>query len=183
MKLFLIATCLMITSVVTFAQTLPEDPGRALRKDIKRITDTKDYQISKPNHLPPDKQGSYFEVKKDSIISLFGYMGRQQSCRRGGCDSPSSSKNHDYFDYFILFSTKGKVLKVNVYNYQSSHGYQITARSWLKQFINYKGEKKLKAGRDVDTISGATISANAITEAVSRKTIKLKNYLLKSPTL
>ncbi|MCF8217918.1 MAG: FMN-binding protein [Bacteroidales bacterium] len=178
MKLFLIATCLMITSVVTFAQTLPENPGRALRKDIKRITETKDYHISKPNHLPPDKQGSYFEVRKDSTTRLFGYMGRQKSCRRGGCESPSSSENYDYFDYFILFSTEGKVLKVNVYNYQSSHGYQITARSWLKQFINYKGGKKLEAGRDVDTISGATISSNAITQAVSNKTIKLKNHLL-----
>ena len=163
--------------MIATPQTLPEDPGRALHKNIKRITQLDDFQILKPNELPADEQGVYFIVSSDSALKLYGYMGRQNSCRSGGCEQGSSANNYDYFDYFILFSPEGVVLKVNVYNYQSSHGYQITSRSWLKQFESYKGERTLETGRDVDTISGATVSSNALTKAVSIKTIRLKNFL------
>ena len=177
MKVFLITICLTITSLITYAQTLPEDPGRALHKDIEKITDADDFEIRKSKQLPADEQGVYFKVISNSTLHLYGYMGRQNTCRSGGCDKAGSSDNYDYFDYFILFSDEGEVLKVNVYNYQSSHGYQITSRYWLRQFNSYKGKQPLKTGRDVDAISGATISANALTKAVSSKTLKLIKYL------
>lgn len=163
-------------------QTLPDEPGRALHRDITRITELDNYQIIKSPALPNDENGVYFKVTSDFTLRLYGYMGRQNSCRSGGCEQASSANNYDYFDYFILFSPEGVVLKVNVYNYQSSHGYQITSRSWLKQFESYKGERTLETGRDVDTISGATVSSNALTKAVSIKTIRLKNFLFTEAT-
>jgi Na+-translocating ferredoxin:NAD+ oxidoreductase RnfG subunit len=39
----------------------------------------------------------------------------------------------------------------------------VGGKGWLKQFIGYDGKEKLEYGKNIDSISGATISANAIT--------------------
>ncbi len=57
----------------------------------------------------------------------------------------------------------------------ATHGQEITARGWLKQFIGYNGSESLKVDKNIDTISGATISVYAITSD-----IKLITCLLKS---
>ena len=69
----------------------------------------------------------------------------------------------EYFDYYIIFDSSIKVEKVRVYNYQATHGHEVGGTGWLKQFIGYEGETKLELGKNIDSISGATISANAIT--------------------
>ena len=54
-----------------------------------------------------------------------------------------------------------KILKVKVLDYQSEYGYEICAKNWLKQFIGKKG-CEVNYGNDIDAISGATVSGNAI---------------------
>jgi Na+-translocating ferredoxin:NAD+ oxidoreductase RnfG subunit len=54
------------------------------------------------------------------------------------------------------------VQQVRIYNYQATHGQEITSKNWLRQFKNYTGEKELMAGKNIDAISGATISVDAI---------------------
>jgi Na+-translocating ferredoxin:NAD+ oxidoreductase RnfG subunit len=61
------------------------------------------------------------------------------------------------------------VVQVKVFNYQATHGQEITAKSWLKQFIGYQGQKELKVNKDIDSISGATISTYAITEDINKR--------------
>ena len=96
------------------------------------------------------------------------YTGRVSSCRAGIC-----SINEDvaeYFDYIILFNKNKGVVQVKVFNYQATHGQEITAKSWLKQFIGYQGNKKLEVNKNIDSISGATISTYAITEDINEQT-------------
>jgi Na+-translocating ferredoxin:NAD+ oxidoreductase RnfG subunit len=75
----------------------------------------------------------------------------------------SADEDFEYFDYYIIFDQALKVEKIRVYNYQATHGHEVGGKGWLKQFIGYKGETKLEYGKNIDSISGATISANAIT--------------------
>ena len=57
-------------------------------------------------------------------------------------------------------------------DYHSEYGYEITARSWLKQFQGLKGGK-LRKGYEIDGISGATISVNSIIQSINRQQKKL----------
>lgn len=75
----------------------------------------------------------------------------------------SIDEDFEYFDYFILFDSNLGVKKIRVYNYQATHGHEVGGKGWLKQFVGYKGDEKLEYGKNIDSISGATISANAIT--------------------
>jgi hypothetical protein len=69
---------------------------------------------------------------------------------------------------------------VKIFNYAATHGHEVSAKGWLKQFAGYNGSDTLQVGKNVDAISGATISVYGITLDVQMKTILLKNYLCKN---
>ena len=126
----------------------------------------------------PEQSGRYFSVK-DQDLKGYVYVGRANSCRSGGCSNGQSPAEgaSEYFDYFILFDAGGVVRQVRVFNYQATHGHGITSRGWLKQFSGYDGGKRLEPGKDVDSISGATISVRSITAEVENRTRELKMSL------
>ncbi len=125
--------------------------------------------------------GKYFSINKKNVgLYQYIYVGRVNSCRAGGCsiyNDRSKEVNSEYFDYFILFDSNFKVKNVKVFNYQATHGQEITSKGWLKQFIDYNGSEQLVIGKNIDAISGATISVYAITADIEMKTNLLKNII------
>ena len=166
MKL-LIISILIILSLGLYGQKAVEIKTRPLKKDIKKRFGILDY---KKELIPQDSSrhsmGNFYTLSNND--SLFGYLyaGRVNSCRTGGCSverSDNDDGSFEYFDYFILFNPKKEVVNVRVFNYQATHGQEVSAQSWLKQFRGYSGETDLQVGKDIDAISGATISVYAIT--------------------
>jgi len=64
-----------------------------------------------------------------------------------------------------------------VYNYQATHGQEVTNKGWLKQFQGYDGSRSLTVGKSIDAISGATVSVLGITNDVQEKTRLLKQII------
>ena len=157
------------------AQNINFNP-KPLKKDIQKLYGKEEInlvEIEIPDSLYNDillDQGIIYSTRSEDINLGFAYVGRIYSCRSGGCgmdDTPvdfvSIDEDFEYFDYFIIFDTSLSVKKIRVYNYQATHGHEVGSKGWLKQFIGYKGDEKLEYGKNIDSISGATISANAIT--------------------
>lgn len=135
------------------------------------------YKIEMPG-ADAGLSGRFFSVK-DQEVRGYVYVGRVNSCRAGGCSNvPGSSEEaFEYFDFFILYDSGGVVRTVRVFNYQASHGHGITSKGWLKQFSGYDGNQRLEPGKEVDSISGATISVKSITAEVEIRTRELKHSL------
>lgn len=124
-----------------------------------------------------DVKGELFKVTKSGNSHLYIYSGRVFSCRTGGCSAPNPmSNNHDgeYFDYFAIFDQQGNVTSVRVFNYQATHGQGVTAKGWLRQFTKLAANETPTVNKNIDGISGATISTYAITDdmAIRMKMIK-----------
>ncbi len=127
--------------------------------------------------------GKYFAVSNflENSNVKYVYVGRVKSCRAGGCsidNSYSGNNLSEYFDYFILYNKSLSVELVRVYNYQATHGQEVTNKSWLKQFKNYDGSTELTVGKNIDAISGATISVNGLAADIEHKTTNLKQNIL-----
>lgn len=124
--------------------------------------------------------GKFFRILNgtENAEVKYVFVGRVNSCRAGGCsDSHRASENieSEYFDYYIFFDSSKTVTMVDVFNYQATHGYEITSKGWLKQFVGFSGKDTLLVNKDIDGISGATISVFAITIDVQQKTQLLKS--------
>lgn len=180
----MIRTALILFSLMcllaglTALQTMDFYPP-SLRKELQKTDSTtsqlKELALS-TNAQSQLQMGKYFTVSKTT--GQYVYIGRVNACREGGCLDPSLAKSMDdeyeYFDYFILYDSTYTVQEVKVYNYQATHGQEITSKNWLKQFRHYDGSKKLITGKNIDGISGATISVEAIVYDIEQKTKLLR---------
>ncbi len=173
----------LLSLCFTIAQTGVNYKNKALIKALQKagVSDLSAIEeIVVPDSVISSNQikGKYFLIKESNEKQYeYVYVGRVNSCRAGGCSiSNDLSKDgaSEYFDYYILFDKNKTVQAVKVFNYQATHGQEITAKGWLKQFVGHDGSESLQVDKNIDAISGATISVYAITYDVEVKTDILK---------
>lgn len=177
----------LLSLCFTFAQSDINYKHKTLTKALQKagITDMSAIEeIVIPDSVLSENQikGKYFLIKENNVSQYqYIYVGRVNSCRAGGCSISNEmpkEDNSEYFDYYILFDKNITVQTVKVFNYQATHGHEITAKGWLKQFIGHDGSESLQVDKNIDAISGATISVYAITFDIETKTEILKSFKL-----
>lgn len=62
----------------------------------------------------------------------------------------------------------GKVLRVIILSYEEERGKPVAEIAFLRQFEGKDASSALELGKEVDGISGATLSSRAVTEAVKK---------------
>jgi len=176
--LLCINTCLMSqASIDLFPKSLHKDLTKIIGLDVELKELTLPADIAKTIH-----HGKFYSVLEASNFSSvkYVYVGRVNTCRAGGCalkHIENSGGDSEFFDYFMFFDSTATVQLVKIYNYEASHGQEVTSSNWLKQFKNYNGNEELVAGRNIDAISGATISVDATTFDIEFRTTTLKKII------
>jgi len=105
-----------------------------------------------------------------SAESILGYA----------CFASSKGKN-DYFDYMVIFDKELVIKKVKVLIYRSTYGGEIMSRSWLKQFIGKANGQEMAMDKDIDGISGATLSAPSITQGIKELSLLIAEISQQNP--
>ena len=173
----------LLMTMLGYAQSDVNYQHKALVKELQKagITDLAQLEELKPADSVASAntlQGKYFLINEANANDFkYIYVGRVNSCRAGGCSLSGNEPapgNPEYFDYFMLFDSQKTVQFVKVFNYQATHGHEITAKGWLKQFVGHDSSKSLQVDKNIDAISGATISAHTITHDIEAKTALLK---------
>jgi hypothetical protein len=144
-------------------------PVKKIGKAIKKIWKVEEYQLL--DDLPDNSnlcvdKGCWLKVVSGNKNLGMIYIGRVNSCRSGGCSidpEDDEALSFEFFDYFLLSNMNGEVLWVKVFNYQATQGHEVMSRGWLNQFKGLKPGTQITLGNEIDGISGATVSASAIT--------------------
>ncbi|HAQ20425.1 MAG TPA: FMN-binding protein [Prolixibacteraceae bacterium] len=180
---------ILIFNLWALTVTLPpkgfDFEDKSLQKEILKIggVDNPEWkEISVPEPLAglSPINGKFMVLADLNELKKYIYVGRVNSCRQGGCSNPAqalSIETPEYFDYLIVFDTNLLVQQVKVYNYQATHGQEVTNKGWLKQFQGYDGSRSLTVGKSIDAISGATVSVFGITNDIQEKTQILKKLV------
>jgi hypothetical protein len=95
------------------------------------------------------------------------FLLRQQDVMLGYMLSTRALGRYDYFDYLLAYAPDLSVLGLTVTVYRSTHGAAICQKRWLSQFEGYEGEE-LTLGKEIDAVSGATISATSLVKDMRR---------------
>lgn len=74
--------------------------------------------------------------------------------------------------FLVGIDTQGNVLDVYLLEFRDLFGSEIKRRSFLRQFQDKSLKDPIAVGRDIDAVTGATISSQAATLAV-KKAVKL----------
>lgn len=83
----------------------------------------------------------------------------------------------DTFAYLIIFTPDGIIEKVSVLLYRENYGGEIGSKRFLRQFNGKSNGMNMEYNQDIDGISGATISVQAITRAVKENSIAFNNLI------
>ena len=135
-------------------------PNRLLKNAKKEIEKTFSIQgfdlksIELNQKLNVHQSDQFFKIEKENNLIGFAYLGK----------APSKT---DEFDYLILLDVNLIIKKIKVLIYREDYGGEIGSKRWLKQFIGKSTGDNLKYSKDIMAISGATISANSMTNAVN----------------
>ncbi len=70
--------------------------------------------------------------------------------------------------YAVNIAPDGQVREIEVLVYRENYGAQVKNQAFRRQFVGRKTSDTLTLGQDIQTISGATISARSITFGVKR---------------
>jgi len=145
--------------------TISKSFKKKIDKQIVKLWKVKDAQFE----LIP-KQHLFYKLQEND--TLLGYLAIKTAngCTVAGCSgeqkdtsiNQADDAEYEDFTYMVLYNKQHVVEKVSILEYNSTHGFEICSSAWLKQFKGYHGGS-LKVGKNVDGISGATISANSLT--------------------
>ena len=104
-----------------------------------------------------------FKIVSDSELIGYAFVDK----------APSKT---DEFDYLVIFDVDLIIMKSKVLIYREDYGAEIGSKRWLKQFVGLDQNSKIQYGNEIKAISGATISARALTIAIN-DLLKSVNYL------
>ena len=154
---------LVLLMFAFFGFNIPNGLSKRALKEVEKTFAVTDFTLQpikitdETNALLPSKitGSNLFLVQGKS--SVLGYVFVDQA--------PSKTAK---FDYLVVFDGNLKVINTKVLLYREEYGGEIGSKRWLKQFIGKSGSDRVKAGENIDVISGATISVNSMTLAMDQ---------------
>ncbi len=75
---------------------------------------------------------------------------------------------HETITYAVGLNADGTVRRVEILEYRESYGFEVAGEGWLKQFVGKGSDSTVKLGKDIENISGATLSSKHVTDGVKR---------------
>jgi len=106
------------------------------------------------------RKQTLYKVLVNNELKAYLYLGKAPS-------------KFDKFDFMVLFDLKLSIKLVKVLVYREDSGSEIMSSSFLKQFKGKDKFSKFELGKDVQGISGATISCRSTVNGVKKLTQKI----------
>lgn len=170
MKIIISFICIILFISFTDNQEFPRKIEKKIDKTLKKIWP--DCAIIKKRIIIDTINSQLInKVKSEKIYKLIN------NGKIVGILCLSEAKGRfDKFDYMVIFNPDLSIKIVRVLIYRSQYGHEITSKNWLKQFIDKDNSDNFIYGKDIDVISGATISGKSITDDIKR-IVSLMNEL------
>jgi len=70
--------------------------------------------------------------------------------------------------FVVIINPKGEIMASHVVKYREAYGGEIGNMKWLSQFNKLTDSSKYIVGKNIDGISGATISVNSLSKGIQK---------------
>lgn len=86
---------------------------------------------------------------------------------------------HEMISFATFFDAQGRITRVEVVAYREPYGDGIRTRRFRQQFLGRDATSGFRPNRDIDAVSGATISSESMCVGVRRASLLLAATVLK----
>lgn len=105
------------------------------------------------------------------------YVGEADDKRTGYAMLDAEIGLHDLMDIGVRFDDKGRVERMEIMAFREPYGDGVRADRFRNQFVGKGPGDAIVAGRDIDIVSGATLSSRAAAVMVKRDALVLQAAL------
>lgn len=148
---------------------LPKNIQKKVNKEIKEVFGVEVFELQEkpiPESLVKTLPSAFskdnlFEIKNNGQLLGYAYVSKAES-------------KADTFDYLVLLDPNLIIVETKVLVYRENYGEEIGSKRWLKQFKDKTQDDTLILGDNISAISGATISARSMTNALNNLLRSLK---------
>ncbi|WP_437668683.1 FMN-binding protein [Sorangium sp. So ce131] len=81
---------------------------------------------------------------------------------------------HEPIDFAVKFSTAGAVERIEILEYREAYGDEVRGDRFRAQFHGKTASDPITAGKDIDIVSGASISSRSVALGVKRDALVLQ---------
>ena len=170
-------TIISILVFIVSGFTISKRVEALIEKEIKTVFNIENYTkepvdiAAEINERLPIKitEENFFKINNKETFLGYYYFGQAYG-------------KADYFDFIVIFDADLIISKVKILVYREDHGGEVKSKRWLKQFNGISKDRSLKYQTDIAAISGATISAKAVTNEIN-KILKTINILYNNQQL
>ena len=75
---------------------------------------------------------------------------------------------HDLITYAVALTAQGRVRQTEILEYREAYGGEVRNAHWRAQFTGRQHGDPVEIGRDIQNISGATLSCEHVTDGIRR---------------
>lgn len=79
--------------------------------------------------------------------------------------------------FLVLFDLKGNIKSSQIVKYREQYGGAVKNKNWNDQFIGRNSDSSFEVGKNINSISGATISVNSVTKGIKKLTLLIKEII------
>ncbi len=147
--------------LTTINQSLKEDFKTTTTIEKKEFTLTDD-QLEKLKN----KVGSSIYSEYDKTIPIYLIKKDQQTI--GYALEHTVKGKWGPIHYLLVVSPQGKILNIHILSYEEKRGQPIAKPRFISQFIAKSINNSIRLKKDIQGITGATISSRGITDGVRK---------------
>lgn len=123
-------------------------------------------QHSMPDSLWTQLERRGIEPEERGVIHIFLCETKDETTSYALIDNEIGK--HRPITYIVGITPAGIVSGVEIMVYRETHGGQIRRRTFLEQYRGRSSSDSFQVGREIENITGATLSAKAISRGVQR---------------
>jgi len=79
--------------------------------------------------------------------------------------------------FLVLFDLKGNIKSSHIVKYREQYGGAVKNKNWNDQFVGRNSDSSFEVGKNINSISGATISVNSVTKGIKKLTLLIKEII------
>jgi len=73
--------------------------------------------------------------------------------------------------FLVIVGIDGRIIISKVIKYREAYGGEVGNKNWLAQFTHFSDTSDFKVGKNIDGISGATISVNSLAKGIQKMAV------------
>ena len=70
--------------------------------------------------------------------------------------------------FLAIFDDTGTIFDLSIIKYREAYGGEVGNKNWLAQFTHFNDTTDFKVGKNIDGISGATISVHSLSKGIQK---------------